>query len=551
MRDSLQALRRVAANRDMRRLQLGWAASVTGSFAYMVALSVVAYRQGGGATAVGVLVLLRMLTSAVCSPVTAILADRWPRKLVMIGSDVIRAVLLVLLAAAVHAGTGLGLLALLACLIAAVSTVYPPAQAALLPQLAVTPAELTAANAVSTTIESSAIFLGPGIAGLVLAVSGPAVSVLLCAGIVAVAAVVTLGVSEPGRRATSDGDEYADGRWRTATAGLRVLASSPLLVTVVGVYALQCVVAGALTVFNVVLAVDVLHLGNAGVGYLDAAFGIGGILGGVAAAGLTGSSRLALAFAAGVLLWGIGIALVGIVDATAAVIVLLAAVGVGNTVVDVAAVTLIQRSAPEQVLGRVFGVIESILLAAIGVGSIIAPLAISAVGVQPTIVTIGLLLPVAVLLTFRRMTRLDELSDEARRRVELLQAVPIFTPLAPAVLEQLAASLESVAIAAGAPAVREGDVGDRFYVVESGRLSVTTSAAQAGAIETGGFFGEIALLRATPRTATVTAITDCRLLALDGELFIAAVTGEAQSREAADLIMSQRLAALRPAVGSL
>ncbi len=205
MRDSLEALRRVAANRDIRRLQLGWAASVTGSYAYMVALSVVAYRQGGGATAVGVLVLLRMLTSAICSPLTAILADRWSRRSVMVGSDAVRAALLVVLAGAVHAGSSVALTALIACLIAAVGTAYPPAQAALLPQLAATPAELTAANAVSTTIEGSAIFLGPGLGGLVLAVSGPAASVLLCAGIVALAAAVTLGVSEPARQAASAG----------------------------------------------------------------------------------------------------------------------------------------------------------------------------------------------------------------------------------------------------------------------------------------------------------------------------------------------------------
>lgn len=470
----------------------------------------------------------------------------------MVGSDAVRAALLVVLAGAVHAGSSVALTALIACLIAAVGTAYPPAQAALLPQLAATPAELTAANAVSTTIEGSAIFLGPGLGGLVLAVSGPAASVLLCAGIVALAAAVTLGVSKPARQAATAGSEpAAESGWRTATAGLRVLVTQPLLVTVVGVYALQCVVAGALTVFNVVLALDVLHLGNAGVGYLDAAFGIGGILGGVAAAGLAGSRRLAMAFAAGVLLWGVGIALIGVVGATAAVIVLLAAVGVGNTVVDVAAVTLFQRSAAEEVLGRVFGVIESILLASIGVGSIIAPLAISAVGVRTTIVVVGLTLPAAVALTFRRMTRLDALSVEARQRIVLLQSMPIFAPLQPAVLETLAANLEPLVVPAGTSVVRQGDVGDRFYVVEDGTLSVTVGGHAGHTVEPGGFFGEIALLRAVPRTATVTARTDCNLLSLEGEQFIAAVTGETRSRDAADLVVSQRLATLRPAVGSL
>src|SRR5207342_3972740 len=153
------------------------------------------------------------------------------------------------------------------------------------------------------------------------------------------------------------------GRLRMATAGFRELASTPLLSAVVGVYALQALVAGALGVFTVVLALQVLHIGNAGVGYLDSAFGVGGILGGVGAAALAAGRRLALAFAAGVLVWGVGISLVGVAGSTVLVCLLLAGVGAGNTVVDVAAITLLQRSAPAEVLGRVFGVLESIMLA--------------------------------------------------------------------------------------------------------------------------------------------------------------------------------------------
>jgi CRP-like cAMP-binding protein len=123
--------------------------------------------------------------------------------------------------------------------------------------------------------------------------------------------------------------------------------------------------------------------------------------------------------------------------------------------------------------------------------------------------------------------------------------------LQPAVLEQLAASLEPIEVATGTPVVREGEIGDRFYVVEDGRLSVTVGDQAGQTLGPGEFFGEIALLRALPRTATVTALTDCCLLALDGEQFVAAITGEARSREAADLVVSQRLATLRPAVGSL
>jgi MFS family permease len=338
---------------------------------------------------------------------------------------------------------------------------------------------------------------------------------------------------------------------RTATGGLRVLRSSPTLAVVVGVYALQALVAGALGVFTVVLALEVLHIGNAGVGYLDSAFGVGGILGGVAAAGLAAGRRLALAFALGVLVWGVGIALVGVTQSTAVVCVLLAGVGVGNTVVDVAAITLLQRSAPAEAIGRVFGVLESIMLAALGLGAILAPALIALFGVEAAIVATGLVLPVAVAVTVRRMVRLDELPAETATRVGLLRELLVFAPLPQPVLEQIAVHLKPVDAPAGTVVVREGDPGEEFYVVEQGALAVTVAGEVRAPIHTGGFFGEIALLRDSPRTATVTATTDCRLLTLERSSFLAAVTGQADRAAAADLVVSRRLAALRPAVTTL
>jgi hypothetical protein len=337
----------------------------------------------------------------------------------------------------------------------------------------------------------------------------------------------------------------------TAGAGLRTLVGTPLLATVVGVYALQAVVAGALAVFTVVLALQVLHIGNAGVGYLDSAFGIGGILGGVGAAALARGRRLALAFAVGVLVWGVGIALVGIATSTVVVCLLLAGVGAGNTVVDVAAITLLQRSAPAEAIGRVFGVLESIMLAAIGAGSILAPALIAVLGVRTTIVATGLTLPVAVLATGRWLIRLDTVPEAAQAHIRLLRELIVFAPLSQPVLEQIAVHLVPVTVLAGTAVVREGDPGELFYIVEEGALAVTVSGEPRPPIHPGGFFGEIALLRDTPRTATVTASEDCRLLTLGREQFLAAVTGHAETAAAADLVAARRLAALRPAVATL
>ncbi len=552
MRDTLRALRGVLASPGLRRLQVAWAASMTGSLAFLVTLSVVAYHRGGGATGVGVLMLVRMAVSAVSSPFTAILADRWSPKRTMVAADLLRAVLVGILALATEASAGIVVIYALACAIAVVSTAFRPALAVLMPALAATPEELTAANAVAITIESAAIFAGPAIGGLLLAVGGTTTSFAVCALLLVWSAMlIGLVPQPPSADAAPAGADRSEGLMRTATAGLRALAGTPGLAVAVCVYALQALVAGALAVFTVVIALEVLHIGNAGVGYLDSAFGVGGILGGVIAATLAGGRRLALAFAAGVIAWGVGIALMGAADNAVVMCLLLAAVGAGNTVVDVAAITLLQRSAPAEVIGRVFGVLEAILLGAIGAGSILAPALIGLIGIRPAIVVTGLVLPLAVGLAARSLLRLDAVGGASEAHVRLLRELTVFAPLSLPAVEQLAAHLVSVEVTAGTAVVREGDPGDEFYIVEAGALAVTVGGEARTPIHAGGFFGEIALLRETPRTATVTATTDCRLLTIERDQFLAAVTGHAESAAAADLVVSRRLAALRPAVTTI
>ncbi len=532
------------ATPGLRRLQLAWAGSALGSCAFLVALAVVAFRSGG-ATAVGLVMLARMVAAAVAAPPLSALADRYPRRLVMAISDLLRAVLTVGVAilAAAHAAT-LAVYALTIA-IAVVATMFRPAQAALVPALASTPEQLTASNAMASTIEGAGVFLGPGIGGLVLAVAGPAAVFTLCVAVFVWSAALVWSIHEPAR---AEGEEALEEPAHTGlTAGLRTLAATPSLLAVTLTYAAQAMVAGALTVFAVVLAIDVLDLGNAGVGYLDSAFGVGGIVGGVAAAGVLGARRLAAGFAAGVLAWGVGVALLGATTSTVFVLALLVGVGLGNTVVDVAAITLLQRSAPDAVLGRVFGVIESVLLASLGLGSVLAPVAIHVLGVRPALVATGLLLPAVVVVTSRRLTKLD-LDPEMARRVALLRAHRIFAPLTDATLEQLARRLEPVEAAAGTDVIRQGDSGDHVYLVAAGELAVAVDGRAAEPLRAGDVFGEIALLRDVPRTATVRAVTACDLLSLGRDEFLAAVTGHVRSAAEADMVISARLSALRPGV---
>jgi MFS family permease len=545
MRASIEPIALVFRNARLRRLQLAWAGSSLGSCAYLIAIAVVAFRSGG-AGAVGLIMLVRTAAAAVAAAPLATLADRYPRRRVMAVSDLVRAVLTTALAVVTQIDAPIAVVYVLAAAIAMVATVFRPAQAAITPSLADTPAELTAANAVAGTIESTSIFLGPGIGGLVLAASGSVAVFVVCVIAFLWSAALVWSIDVP--RAVGAETAGEDAGPVATLAGFSTLASSRALLAVTITYAAQALVAGALTVFAVVLAIDVLDMGNAGVGYLDCAFGVGGIVGGVAAVGLSGTRRLAAAFAAGVLAWGVGVALLGLTSTTVVALVLLAGVGVGNTVVDVAAVTLLQRSADDAVLGRVFGVLETVLLSALGLGSILAPLAIDAFGIRASLVGTGLVLPVVVLVFWRWIVALDRPDPEVAERTALLRAHPIFRPLAEATLEQLARALEPETAAAGAEVVRQGAAGDRVYVVVSGELAVEVDGRPGAALGPGDVFGEIALLRDVPRTATVRAASDAELLTLGRDEFLAAVTGHPGSAAEADVVVATRLAALRPGI---
>ena len=517
-----------------------------GTCAYLIALAVVAFRSGG-ATAVGLIMLVRMVAAAVASPPLSALADRYPRRSVMAISDLIRAVLTAAIALLVETQAPIIAVYALTVGISIVGTPFRPAQAALTPKLAATPVELTASNAVAGTLESASIFLGPGIGGIILAVSGTAGVFVVCVAAFLWSAALVWSINEPPDEPA--GEDAADAETPSGMlAGFETLAATPALLAVTVTYAAQAMVAGALTVFTVVLAIDVLHLGNAGVGYLDCAFGVGGVLGGVAAVGLAGARRLAAAFAAGVLAWGVGVALLGATTSTAVALVLLAGVGIGNTVVDVAAVTLLQRSAADAVLGRVFGVLESVLMASIGVGSVLAPLAIHLLGVRAALVATGFVLPVVVVVAGRALVALDAPDPAMADRTSLMRRHPIFAPLSDGTLEQLARRLEPVEVGASTEVIRQGHPGDRVYIVASGELAVDVDGRPGADLGPGEVFGEIALMRDVPRTASVRAVTDSSLFTLGRDDFLAAVTGHATSAAEADIVVSTRLAALRPGV---
>jgi MFS family permease len=544
LRESGTAFRAVFANRGLRRIQLAWAGSIMGTWAYGIAVVVYAYEQGG-ATAVGVVTMVRWLAAAVASPFAALLGDRYDRRWVMVGSDLVRAALIGAAALAVSADAPPLVVYALASLVGVAATPFRPAQAAMTPTLAETPEQLTAANVTASSIESVGIFGGPALGGLLLVAAGPATVFAVTTATLVWSAVLVAGIpaahaARAAREPVSIGDELL--------AGFRTIAAERRTRVLVALFSAQTFVDGMLNVLIVVVALKLLDTGQAGVGFLNSAVGVGGLLGALAAAALVGRGKLAADFGVGIFIWGLPIALVAVWPNQIFALVLLGVVGIGNTLVDVSGMTLLQRAAPEDVLARVFGVLESLLLVTPALGAVVAPLLLNWLGTRGALIVAGALLPLLIVPAWPALTAIDRAARVPVERLNLLRSNPIFAPLPESTLEQVASALDEVRVPAGHQVVRQGDTGDRFYLVEQGTLDVSVDGRPGQKLGPGDSFGEIALLRDVPRTATVTARSDAVLYALERHEFLPAVTGFGPSLSAAEGVIGMRLGPARAGI---
>jgi MFS family permease len=534
--ESFRAMRDVYRNRALRSLELAWTGSIIGSWAYAIALIVYAYRHGG-ASAVGLLGLIRWLPAAFAAPLAAVLGDRYPRVRVMLGTDLLRALALAGMTACVLTSAPAEVVYGLASAVAVITTGFQPAQSALLPSLARTPEELTAANVSSSTIESLGFCVGPALGGLLLAVSNVWVVFAVTSGLFLWSALQLtwlLRVREPPLQ------REGLGFFAEATAGFRTIARDRRLRLVVGLFSAQTLVNGAFGVLIAVSALQLLHLGAGGVGYLNAAVGVGGLIGGFISLTLVGHERLASTF--GIAIAGAGgpLLLIALWPRTGTAVVVFALIGLSIIVGDVSGYTLLQRGTPGDVLARVFGVLHSVFYATVAVGAALAPVLIHAVGVRWALVAVGSLLPIISVLARASLVNLDT-GPVSVRELDLLRSIPIFTPLSTPVLEHLAARMAPVRARAGEEIIRRGERGDLFYVVGAGEIEIALDSGPPRIEGPGSYFGEIALLRDVPRTATVSARTDVELYALERDDFLAAVTGHSGSAEAAETVIGSRL----------
>jgi MFS family permease len=535
---ALAGLVAVLRNENLRRLEFAWGAVITAEWAHFVALGVFAY-GAGGTVAVGIAGLVRMLPAALIAPFAASLGDRFRRERFLVSIALVGAAALAASAVVFFVSENVAAIFALAAVVGLSSTLVRPAQQALLPSLARTPEELIGSNGATSTVESLGTLIGPLLAGVLVSVADAGVVFAVGAGALLGAALLFALVRVPGRLEVTPAAQAEPAR-RRLLAGISYLLREPTSRMVVGLVAAQAFVRGCLNVLIVVAAFRVLDANAGAVGYMTAAIGVGGLIGALGAFNLAGR-RLAVAFGIALVFWGLPIALMASLPFLATALLLLAVVGAANSIEDVAAFTLLQRIVPDAVLTRVLGVLWGLAMGGVALGSIVAPAVVRLVGARAALVAVGAILPVLALVAWRRLVEVDRSAPGPAAQLAVIDSVPMLAPLSLAAKEHLATALVPVSAPAGEVVIRAGDPGDRFYIVADGELEVVGDGLHRTA-EKGDHFGEIALLRDVPRTATVRAVTDSQLYALERGDFIAAVTGHSDVRTAGEAIAAERLA---------
>ena len=536
IRRTSRSLRAVLGDPGLARLLAAWLSINAGKWAFLVANLVIAY-EAGGAVAVAVMGLARYLTPTLLAPLAGLPTARWRPDRVLVGIHVLRTLAVGLAAIVVATGAPLEILYVAIALEAGAGAFTRPLHMALLPHVSRTPEELVAANVTSSAAEALGTFIGPAVAGFLLVTSGPLGAVLAVLAMYAVGIYPLAGLHVPvlGR---ADASLRAVGR--QVVAGLRAVAEDvgPRMV-LVGL-GMQTFVRGLLVVLTVIAAIELLGMGDPGVGALNAAMGIGGLVGALLAAALTGHPRLIPPFALALACWGAPIAVIGLVSEPVVALAAMVVVGTSNAVLDVAGFTLIQRLTPNDRRVALLGLVDSVANGGVAAGGVVAPVLVEVAGVQGALIVTGLLLPITALVLWPFLRRVDEAGTVDLLRVGRIRGLPLFAPLSLATVEHLAETLEPVSFPAGSWLMREGEVGDRFVIVESGAVDVIQGGVTLRRLGPGDGVGEIALVHDIPRTASVRAVDAVTAWALDRESFVSAVSGTPDSLRRATTIADQR-----------
>lgn len=535
----MSAVAAVLGSRSIRRLVLATAVCTAAELGAFVALSVYTYRIGGAAL-LGVLGAARMLTGAVLVPLVTSLADRIRREHLLVATVTPRMLLMAAITALLSVDAPAWLVVVLAVLGSGLHGVFRPLQAAMLPWLARDPEQLTAANGVAGIAEGSAVLLGPAIAAGVLALANVSAVVAVATALLVLGLGLLLGV-----HALAGTVPHGQARRRPVREwlqGLSVLLADVGSRAVVGPVLAQVFARGVLNVLTVPIAVHLFDLGESGVGWLGAAMGFGGLLAGPLALTFVRGHRLGWLTGAAVACWGLPLVALGLVHAPFAAYLLFAGVGMANVVEDMSGFTAIQRTVPPHLLGRALGAFEFLIMAASALGSGVAPVVIGLVGPRPALVLTGLLLVAVSAVAMPWLVGLGRRLGVPADDVGVLRGLPFLDALPMGTIEHLAAHLDEAEYDGGATVVRQGEVGDRFFVIATGSATASVDGRPVRRMQSGDFFGEIALLRDVPRTASVVADEPLRVRTLARVEFLCAVTGNPDSAGAVGAVAVERLA---------
>ena len=501
-------------NRSLTQLLFGEFVSGIGDWLYLVAILVVVYSESSSPILLGIIGAARILPYVLLSVPAGIVADRFDRRMVLLVTDVARGVLMVGLAAAVAIGAPTIAIIVISILAACFSTFFGPAIASLLPML-VNEDDLGPANSAWATLDNVAFIVGPALAGILLAVGGLEVAFLLNAVTFGVVAVVLWRMEIPERAPTGEAAEDAEEEpvgWRDLVRPM----AGPFILD-----AATSFVSGGLGVLTVVIAIDVLGAGEAGTGWLQAATGVGGVVAGVAGGALL-ARRLSVPLLIGGVVGGIGFAWLALSGSLLTAMLAIAIAVAGLLLLDIVNTTLIQRMVPDALRGRAMGILQTSSAITYSLGSLVLPLVADTWGMAVVLVGSGVLTLLGVAVALVLSQRGDTIEAVDTMRLKALDQ-PLFAGMPAARIEAAARRLVAVPVAAGDVIVRQGDHADRFYVIDAGAFRVTqTSDAREAVLRDlgpGDVFGEIGLLRSSPRTATVTATSDAMLYALDAEGF--------------------------------
>lgn len=540
-REAFTAFASNARNRNLRRAQLSFGAAWAAEWAFTVGLSIVAFRDGGAA-AVGLVAMVRLGPAAVAGPFLGALADRLPRDRIIVWIGIVRALAIGASAIVVASGGATAVVYALAVIATIAVTPLRAAHSALLPSLCKSPDDLTGAMVTRGLLDSLSVMLGPLAASGLLVVGGPEAVLLGVTALSLWSALLALGLDYEAPPRLGAPVDVAGVRAQIGE-GMRAITGSRDVAVLSSLFWAQTFTRGCLTVFSVVVAIDLLGLGESGVGLLNGAVGAGAVLGSLGAALLVGSRRLGAWLALAIALWGIPFVLIGAVPSEVAALALLALVGVANAIEDVAFFTLVGRIIPDELLGRVFGAIESGVAISVGIGALVTPLVINLVGLRPALAVLGAVCPALVVLTLVRLRALDRTLEVRTREIVLLRNAPMLRALPAVTIEQLARHVKHVTIEPGKAVCVQGEPGDAFYVIESGEADVLGDGKRVRGLGPGDSFGEIALIRDTPRTATVMARTTMEMSSLTRTHFVPAVSGYGASAEETDAVVGDRLSA--------